>query len=866
MLEYVFVRMNVGTSSGERWEDRQAIAKVEAQQAFAVLCSDSLVIPPNVAIGIGANVVHTDLLPHLPSMVSLSTALREYAGATSVSFGHCYDSTGQNIRVVFRVHTLSSVGEHGYAKGAAVCYGLKSAFRGLDRFLASTQEEGAVSFCEAEGLRFLNSYLHDREHEWLSIKYGEPCFAHMHGTKGVDEVCPRADILRAIKRAIAIIPNAPHCITKTNIDIIVQLINLLQEAPDVANEAVNVLAAICSNDSPSGRTESLSEYVARPMTDSQRHFMHQTGLKILIDTLAKLEGAPLYKEAVETMILSLLMTQELSATKTGLLIHHKAWLDYYVETRVWTSEAPGPQFLVYLLGQIHSHFFTTTSFVEPVSKTCPCGCGGYLLETIDASIGVMRIFVNLMITEVGLIWAQDAMQGPRDCLLFLLWSTQQNRSGSAMAELQELTVVSLCEFLDLLTSSHQYLCLLSELTPPLLALLHQEHCVSLHTGALRVLSLTFRLAVDKKVWLISMEAFLTAFYQILESICSDPTHLNMHRLMANALFHLESDMRNEVSTKILLLLHNEHITFIGCSGEISPLSCSRTKSLLQTLVSFCSLTGTSILQPVCQIPALICLEWLLTSMEIADDLAKLGVDDVLLTLMENESTVVSMLSAQTYSSHLFHGLSSCRLIDERQLKRFCNQLTSVLAAGFRLALSPKRLSGAAKQEDIQFTTNMHALYSVLHRYKSLNSATQSPRQQGGLDQDGTSIRSQTLTEIIWRSSEWNDANRAANEKVAAYLNLLVIFSSMTSNVISIGGSDEIHEIILHLVRYVRERVHTASYYTTLYLLSLRNIIWATRLDISKWGITELTDPSFLRKLLLLTKDKLHQVHTFFSHQ
>ncbi|KAK1931721.1 hypothetical protein P3T76_012653 [Phytophthora citrophthora] len=270
-LEYVFLRMKIGISSGEdmSWEDQQAIAKMEARQAFTFLCSDSLVVPPNVAIGIGANVIHADLLPHLSSILSLGTVLREYAEATSVSFGYCSDSSGQNIRVMFRVHTLSSIGGHGYAKGAAGCWGLKSAFRGLDRFLASTQEEGAISFCEAGGLRFLNSYLHDRQHEWLSVKYGAPYFAHMYGAKGADMVCPRADILRMIKRAIAITPNAPYCITKTNIDIIVQLINVLQEAPDVADEAIDVLMAICSNDNPPELTESLTEYVACPMTDSQ---------------------------------------------------------------------------------------------------------------------------------------------------------------------------------------------------------------------------------------------------------------------------------------------------------------------------------------------------------------------------------------------------------------------------------------------------------------------------------------------------------------------------------------------------------------------------------------------------------------------
>ncbi|KAG6583140.1 uncharacterized protein IUM83_05970 [Phytophthora cinnamomi] len=70
--------------------------------------------------------------------------------------------------------------------------------------------------------------------------------------------------------------------------------------------------------------------------------------------------------------------------------------------------------------------------------------------------------------------------------------------------------------------------------------------------------------------------------------------------------------------------------------------------------------------------------------------------------------------------------------------------------------------------------------------------------------------------------------------------------------------EELREIILLLARFVRERSHSNSYHTTLYLLSLKNIVWATRLDIAKWGISELTEASFLRKLLLLVKDKVYQ--------
>lgn len=269
-------------------------------------------------------------------------------------------------------------------------------------------------------------------------------------------------------------------------------------------------------------------------------------------------------------------------------------------------------------------------------------------------------FGKLIITDAGVTWAQEEMRGPRDCVLFLLWSVQQGHWIPAMVELHDLFFQNLWEFLERMTSPHQYLRLLSELTSPLLELLQQKAHPSLHTGTLRVLSFAFRLAVDKKVWLISMETFLASFYQILACLCEDPSLSRMNLIMVDVLFH--SEYHQPDPSNILLLLHEEHVNFVGGSGQLSPVARSRTKSLVQTLVSFCSLTWNSVLQPVCQIPALITLGWMLTNLEVASDLEKLEVDEVLLTLIESESTAVSIMASRAYVMFLFQGLLSRRAL------------------------------------------------------------------------------------------------------------------------------------------------------------------------------------------------------------
>ncbi|KAF1775114.1 hypothetical protein GQ600_24737 [Phytophthora cactorum] len=382
-------------------------------------------------------------------------------------------------------------------------WGLLSAVNGVDRFLRSAQEEEANAFCEADGLRFLNSFLQ----EWVN-----------HGPQ-------------------------------------------------------------------------------------------RTGLDILKNAATKLQNVPAYKESVETAILCLLMTHEISATKTGLLIHWQEWLNFYVENGAWTRQSAEPALPVFLLIQVHAHFFTATSIVEPDVEKCPCGCDGHLVEFSKAFVGVTKMFVRLMLTDVGVTWAQDEMFGPRDCVIFLLWSANPSRWN-------------------------------------------HKHSARLST--------------------------------------------------------------------ILSLLHEEHVNFVGGSGQLSPVARSRTKSLLQTLVSLCSLTWNSVLQPVCQIPALISLGWMLTNLEVADDLAQLEVDDVLLSLMENESAVGSILAARAYVVFLFQGLLSRRTIDEYRMKRLCNLLTAVLASGSRIMLSPKRSSNTDNSDVIQFAANQAVVNSILQRYKDFN--------------------------------------------------------------------------------------------------------------------------------------------------
>ncbi|KAG3119799.1 hypothetical protein PI125_g1692 [Phytophthora idaei] len=537
-FEYVFVRTKLSANAVNemRWEDRDIVGRKEAQHAFALLCGDSFEAPGNVAIGVGVNIIHADLLPHITSMISLNTILREYSGATSISFGYCYTPAGQAARVVFRVHTDAFVGKPGYVRGSSGSWGLLSAVNGVDRFLRSAQEEEANAFCEADGLRFLNSFLQEWSQSWTTTKYGKPFFDYIYEKRRVVTARLREDLLQAMKRVIAIIPGVPQSITKTNISIIVQMIESFPDVSDVADEAIGVLMTICSNTHQSKPTKLVSDYFAPRMTENQKQFTNQAGLDILKNAATKLQNVPAYKESVETAILCLLMTHEISATKTRLLIHWQEWLNFYVENGAWTRQSAEPALPVFLLIQVHAHFFTATSIVEPDVEKCPCGCDGHLVEFSKAFVGVTKMF----------------------------------------------------------------------------------------------------------------------------------------------------------------------------------------------------------------------------------------------------------------------------------------------------------------------------------RYKDFNHEKQSHAQQKELDQDDPTVSDPSSVGVIWESNEWNDPSRAMAEKLANHLKLLVVLSSMTRNIVSIGNSDELREIILLLVRFVREQIHSASPQTTLYLLSLRNLIWATRAEILKWGISDLIEPSFLRNLLLLAKDKLFQ--------
>ncbi|KAE9129472.1 hypothetical protein PF010_g4185 [Phytophthora fragariae] len=549
-LEYIYLRAKAAPSGGDEmhWEDYEAFAKKEAHHAFAFFCSSSTVVPMNVAIGIGINIAHSDLLPHLCSLLSLSVVLREYSDATSVSFGYCYEPVIQATRVVFRVHTEMSAGNQSYDRGAGVWWGLPSAIRRAGQFLMSAQEEEVIAFCKAKGLKFLHSLLEGRGLPWHFVKYGQAFSEYILGTCGRDPECLREDVLRAIQATITMFPRAPQCFTKTNIQIVVQLLEMLPDTSDIGDDAVNVLQAVCSNVQ---KHKIPGAFSAAMMTEPQKTFATQCGLGILVNATTRLQHLPARKESVECAIVALLMT-----------------------------------------------------------------------------------------------------------------------------------------------------------------------------------------------------------------------------------------------------------------------------------------------------------------LEVATELEKLEVDEVLLSLLENESAAVSILASRAYVVLLFQGLLSRRIIDEYRLKRLCNLLTTILASGSRLALSPKRSSSDPETpEAIQFAANMQDSFSILHRYRTMNIEQQVHARQKELDQEDAPLEGR---EVIWEPTEWNDPNRAVAEKLATHLKILVVLSSMTKNVVSIGGSDELREIILLLVRFDRERLHNTSYHTTLYLLSLRNILWATRSDVAKWGISELMEASFLRKLLLLAKDKVFQ--------
>ncbi|GMF64716.1 unnamed protein product [Phytophthora lilii] len=780
-LEYVVIRSKPLRNGccPVRWEERDALGRKEALQAFALLSdrltSDAL---SSAAVGVGINIIHTDLLPHVGSLQCLFAILGEYPKATSISFGYCYDAASQATRVVFRVHADKSIGN--YNKEG--CSDLMSALRGVDRFLMSAEEDEGVAFCEAEGFRFLNSCLHGRERPWNFIKYGKTFIKYISMLGGTDSERLHEGILQALKRTLAIFPCAPNLITKENLNVIASLIDASSNASDIADDAVNVLQSMSSKRNKFKMTQPPHEILVFPMTETQKRFASQGGIDILMKTVMELAEDSARSQALQIAIIEILMTREISATTSGLLVHWREVLEFYVEKKAWIRHPVTPAYSAFLLRQIHTNFFSSSSFMEPVVEPCPCNCKRCSLDLIDSYSGIMQIFVKLMLTEAGVAWAQEEMYGPRNCVLFLKWSAHLDQCIPAMANLQEAIVQGLCDFLDRLTSSHQYLRLLSEIVPLLLELLHQQNCSSLHARALRVLSLTFRLAVDKKVWTIKMGTFLAAYYQVLESFCDDPSLSNMNSVMNNTLLNSNQQKQTIICSHILILLHEEHINFIGGSGQLSPVARSRTKSLLQTLASFCSLTWNSVLHPVCQIPALISLGWMLTSLEVAKDLIVLEMDDVLLALMDNENVVVSILATRALVVLLFQTLFSPlpRTIEQYRLKRLCNLLTTVLGSGSRLMLSPKRTSDVDNLQSIQFAANLHDSFLILLRYRTFNIDMENYDKENELEQENAPGAEWPAVHAIVASYEWNEPNRAAAEKLAIHLKLLAVFSAMTT--------------------------------------------------------------------------------------
>ncbi|GMF38148.1 unnamed protein product [Phytophthora fragariaefolia] len=766
------------------WEDYEGFTKTEAQHAFEFFCSASLQVAMNVAVGIGINIIHSDLLPHLSSLLSLNLVLREYSDATSVSFGYCYDPVTQTTRITFRVHTVVSPVKPNYDNESRAWWELPNAIRRVGQFLASAQDEEIIAFCKTEGLRFLFSIFEKRCLPWHLIKVGQPFGDYINKKCQWGPECEHDDALRAIQNTITAFPRAPQSITKENILIVIELLEKLPDLSDVADVVANVLQALCSkNDEPkmavdffpTAMTEAQVAIVMNSVPSLlcanahvdcllQKIFTRQSALELLVNASTRFQSRPKRKEAVECAIVSLLMGYDLSASKSGLLNHWVEYLEFYVTNKAWMKYPGTPAFSVFLLKQIHANFFSVSSFREPESEACPCGCDRYWVSVTDACVGVMMIFLKLMITDACLPWAQDEMQGPRDCVLFLSWSAQPNHWTPTMTELHDLLFSSLCKFLEHMTSPHQYLRALTEMTPPLLDLLRHNENSSLSTGALRVLSFTFRLAVDKKVWLISMESFLAAFYQILESLYPDPLPSSINDVMVDVLVH--SQYRQYCcSTRILCLLHEEHINFAGGSGQLSPVARSCTKSLVQTLVSFCSLSWNSALQPACQIPALISLGWLLANLDIACDLAQLDLDEVLLALVESDNATVSIFASRAYILSMFQALLSRRTIDDHRSRRLCNVLTTILASGSRPMLSPKRASNPENTESIEFVTNAQDSYSIILRYQAINHEQQTRSHQKDFDQDDVPFEEHSPDKIIWDSNEWNDPNRAIAEKL-----------------------------------------------------------------------------------------------------
>lgn len=811
-MEAVYVRRKVDLAElqEQTWEDLQRNVEDDIREAFRLLSSGVPSKSGTLLLAIGVNALHLDLLE---ANSSFNAMVMENPKAQSLSMGYFVskDADIAAIRVVFRVHvdpellleqqqTRSGARDDGFTSAVTEC---------AKTFLDSSSKESIVIHAlETNYLSFLFGCLDEsREQRWRDIAFGGDFFDHLCSAQ-VGLQYPHEAVLDCMGALIERIPKSLAAVTKRNLDILTKLVVMLSRgSPSVAGGKVidtvmKVLKSLCRPRA----TQSAGVTKIEQFTDFQRKFAAEDGLKFLIDAADLVAAVSPSRQLVfEEMILALMKSTELCSSKAALLVHWRHWMAYFVENGACASTRANREFLPLVLQEIHILFFSQSVGDWDTSKaamvSCSCGCKGSVPESLKSAVGVMKLFLTLLLKDKGVLWGQDGMKGPSDCLVFFSWTLSAEAVSTpptSYCPLQLSIFEALCAFLDRMTSGDRLLHFLSDLTPTLLELLCTLNDAVLQRAVLKTLSLSLELSLEKAVWKNSVQSFLDSLYRILQAFCStENSGSAMNALMVETLFHhdhaqswVTSNHQRNIADELRGLIHEEHAAVQQTRTHQSP---TRGRSLLESLIVLMTLPPESPLHPVCQVPILVALGWLLNSAALAEDCATLGLDLTLQELLEGEHTPTSILAARVFCVLHFQLMTSGkkRMFSDNLLKRLGNVLTIIMGAGARMTLAHQDASG-----QLRFSADQHDSYLILERFITANNQNKADDHRRTSNEETVSSMRNSISfqEQIWENHEWENLDRAVITKLGAFLNLLAVFSCLTSSVRQMKHSEELKQI------------------------------------------------------------------------
>lgn len=806
-VEAVYIRRRIALDELQEmsWDDVERYAEGDVREAYKMLSSGICEQSGNVLLAIGVNALHLRVLAN--GVSSLHTVVTGLPGAQAISLGYFVsrDDDIAAVRVVFRVHVdpasaFQDQNREDMSRVAAS--GVVSVFETLQHIIESGDEKTLTRALEFNCLSFLFGCLEgNRRHQWQDVAFGGSFYDDIDGAQAGVHYHVEG-VLRSMSALIEQIPLALFAITKRNLQVLTSLVVDIHDTVAVETSlfttVVKVLRRLCSPTlkpaSGAAKVDSFSEL--------QHKFAAEDGLKLLVNAAELLAVSSASRQlVVEEMILSLLKSAELCASRGALLVHWRHWMAYFVENGACMSTRSNAEFLALLMQGIHEHVFVplTDHNWDPgavTTATCGCGCNESVVISLKNVSGVMKLFLSLLVKDRGVLWGQENMKGPIDCLIFYTWTASgesgAQRNANTWQQLRLNIFDALCVFLERMTSADRYLLFLNATTPKLLKFLLEAKSNELQKALLRTLSLALELSIERSVYKVSMPKFLVSLYDILQAFCpASASQSTMNTLMVDTLFQRDSSQPWTASTQlqstetnVLELIHEEHSDLQQArTGNVS----TRRKSLLESLFRLLTLPPESPLQPFCQSPVLICFGWLVNSATIAGDCVTLGLVRVVLDLVEGDAVSSCILAARVLSVVMFQLMTKKDALDVNSYLRLGNALTVVLSAGARMSMAQHHGS-SGDTDSLRFSADQADSRLILARYAAVNATQHAVESKGGMI-DATSFQ-----EGVWEAHEWRDQERAVQSKLVVMLNVLVVFSSLTDAVRLVQGSAELKHI------------------------------------------------------------------------